>query len=139
MIWPRTAHAVRGHYLGRYFGRIKQGECVRDRECWSTYFIFLYPGYIDRITKQEEQFLFESFGPFHVLPDVGILMEVEVQGIHLMFNRAGNAIFGLLFFWLVSAKQAIPENEGGAVVLVDVLLLRAMVHAVIGRRGKQVF
>src|SRR5688572_7130210 len=58
-------------------------------------------------------------------------MKVDVDGIVFMIDVLGNAINNLLFLFLISTEDAIPQDEGCCIVLVNVLLLGTMVNAMI--------
>jgi hypothetical protein len=66
-------------------------------------------------------------------------MEVNMKGIVFVIDVVCYAIHHLLFLGLICFEDPVPYDEGGAVILIDVFFLAAMVHTVIGRRGEYVF
>ena len=51
----------------------------------------------------------------------------------------GEAINSFFFFGLIGFEYAVPDYKGGPIIFVDILLLRAVVHPVVGRSCKNIF
>ena len=56
-----------------------------------------------------------------------------------MVDVLGDAIYDLLFLLLVGTEYAVPDNKGGAIILVDVFFLRTMVYTMVRRRRQLIF
>ena len=84
----------------------------------------------------------KSFPKTFFVPDVAehvsVFMEVDVERIGLIFNVMGEAIFDLLFLLLIRSKYTVPDDEGRAIVLVDVFLLRTVMNAMVRGRGEDI-
>src|SRR5688500_4829163 len=66
-------------------------------------------------------------------------MKVDVYRIVLVVDIFSDAIDHLLLFFLVSAKDTVPDNKRSPVIFINVFLLRTMVYAVIGGCSQPVF
>ena len=67
-------------------------------------------------------------------------MKIEMNGIVFLIgvDVVRNAINRFFIFYLEGAEHPVPYDKGGAVVLVDVFLLRAMVNPVVGRCSEDI-
>ena len=77
----------------------------------------------DILPEVKEHFFPESPGADQVFPDVYVFVKVNIERVGLVFQFMGNAINGLFFFGLESAKHTVPDNKGGSVILVNIFLL----------------
>src|SRR5690606_294376 len=68
------------------------------------------------------------------LPDVADqvypFMEVQIDGI-VTLDGLGNAVLGFFCFRLKGSKYAVPDDQRGSIVLVEVPLVAGVVHAVV--------
>ena len=92
-----------------------------------------------RVAKQIKETHLPGFGPLHVVPDISELMKIDMDGVVFVFDIMGDPVIYFFIFRLVGTKEAIPDDKSGRKIFVDVFLLTAMMHPVIGGRGKNVF
>src|SRR6056297_1695663 len=62
-------------------------------------------------------------------------MKYQVDRV-IRFRGLGDSVIRSIQFRLKSPEHTIPDNEGRAVVLIQVMIVFSMVHSVMGRRRK---
>ncbi len=59
-------------------------------------------------------------------------MEVDMERVGLIPDVVRYTIDGFFFFRLVSTENPVPDDKCSAVVFIDILLLAAVMHAMVG-------
>lgn len=80
-------------------------------------------GHAGRISENVEQLLLPVPCLSHIFCNGHKLMEIQVQRVGFMLDIFGDAVNRLLFLLLVGAKQPVPHDECGAIVLIDIFFL----------------